>query len=100
MLNGTMAIHPAMSALDEPATRLEAGLLFDGLGLFASGTDMRGKAEFPDNRSNLIEVVPLVQADALGRRRRRFRTHSHQSHSPLPSSLQWEFHEQKSCLLK
>ena len=58
----TKAIHPAVSTLRHPTTRLEAGLLLDGLGFFASGTDMGGKSELFDDVTHFVEVVTLVQA--------------------------------------
>ncbi len=54
-----------MSAFYHPSTCFEAGLLLDGLGLFASGTDVRGKADLPDDVTNLVKVVALVETRAL-----------------------------------
>ena len=66
-----------MSTFDYPATRLEAGLLFDRLGLFASGPDVRGKAELSDDVTNFIEVVALVETDTLMHRCRWYGTSCH-----------------------
>ena len=58
----TKAIHPAVSAFYHPSTCFEAGLLLDGLGLFASGTDVRGKAELLDDVANLVEIVIVARS--------------------------------------
>src|SRR3990172_4549255 len=60
------AIHPAMSAFDDPPARFEASLLLDGLSFFATATNMRGELELFEQSPHVVVIVPFVQAHSLG----------------------------------
>jgi len=64
--NAAEAVHPAVSAFHHPTSGFEAGLPFDGLGLFPPASNVEGKAELLHGLTHLIEVVTFIQAQALG----------------------------------
>ena len=57
----TKAIHPAASTFCHPAPSLEAGLLPDGDGFFAPGADVGLGVTRPDDVSDFVNVVALVE---------------------------------------
>ncbi len=60
------AVQPTVSAFHHPAAGFEAGLLFDGLGLFASAANVRRKTELLQGPAHLSKVVAFIQAQTLG----------------------------------
>ena len=61
----SIAIHPTVRALDDPAARLEASLSFDQLRFFASASDVCGVSELVHEFPHLVVGVPVVQAEIL-----------------------------------
>jgi len=59
------AIHPAVSALNDPTPCLESRSALDRLGLFSTSANVRRVAEVPEQIANLIVVVSFVQAHVL-----------------------------------
>ena len=63
--NPATTVHPAVNALDNPATCLEAGAFLDGLGFLAARTYVRGEAELLRKLTDFLVVVALVEAETL-----------------------------------
>src|ERR1041385_4889011 len=61
----TETVHPTMRSFHHPPTGFEASLSLDRLCLFPSGTDVRRVAKLLRQLPHLVEVVSLVQAQAL-----------------------------------
>ena len=59
------AIHPTMRPLHDPPSCLEAGLLFERLGLFPPRADVGGEAKFGQQIPHLIIVIAFVQTHPL-----------------------------------
>ena len=60
------AVQPTVSAFHHPAAGFEAGLLFDGLGLFASAADVRRKTELSRVRRTSAKSSPLSRLRPWG----------------------------------
>src|SRR5512144_872569 len=76
-----------MSAFDNPATRLPASILAEVLSLFATRSDVCGKAEFTPQVAHLVRVIPLIQTHALRSLGRRLRALDHQFLHGAPCQL-------------
>jgi len=63
--NAAESVHPTVCTLDDPASGTKAGFLFNRDSLFASGTDMRGKAKLSDQRPHFLIVIAFIQAKSL-----------------------------------
>jgi hypothetical protein len=61
----TKAIHPTVSAFNDPSTCLESGLFADSLGFLAASADMGSESELANNVTDLIKVIAFVQAQTL-----------------------------------
>jgi hypothetical protein len=59
------AIHPTMRALHDPPAGLEAGLLLERLSLFPPRPDVGREAKLSQQLTDLVVVIPFVQAYAL-----------------------------------
>ena len=69
--NSSEAIHPTMSAFDDPAPSFEAGGLFDRLGFLATTTNVSGEVELSGEVTDLAVIISLVQTESLRRATRR-----------------------------
>src|SRR5512138_521360 len=74
----TKPIHPAMRALDHPATGFLVGIPPPCLGFFPARADVRGEAKFPQQVTHLVIVVALLQVHPLRSLSRWLRTWDHQ----------------------
>lgn len=61
----TKAIHPTMSAFNDPSTCLEAGFLTDSLGFLAARANVCGETELANDVSDFVEVIAFIQAQTL-----------------------------------
>ena len=59
------AIHPTMRSFDDPTSSAKASTTLDGFRLFAARFDVRGEFEGGYERSRLLVVVTLVEAEVL-----------------------------------
>ncbi len=63
--NPAKTVHPAMRTLHDPTPRFPTSPPLDLLGLLAAGLDVRREAEVRQDLSDLVLVIPLIQAQAL-----------------------------------
>jgi len=59
------SIHPAVRALNYPATRFKTNCPFDCLGLFSSGFDMSRIKKLLNQRSDIIIIIAFIKAQVL-----------------------------------
>jgi len=68
------AIHPTMCPFDNPAASFEPSFMFDGLGFFASGSNVGCIIKLFHQISYLIRIISLIQRHTLRLLFCRFRT--------------------------
>lgn len=59
------AVEPGVGALDDPAARSEAGLVFERLCFLAAADDVGGEAELFEQLAYFVVVVAAVEAEPL-----------------------------------
>lgn len=63
--NSTESVHPTVCSFHDPATRFELCESPDQLGFFTARANVRRESEFLDQFTDLVIVIPFVQAQVL-----------------------------------
>src|ERR1700722_9287199 len=64
--NATVAIHPTVGSLNNPAAGLCTHVSFDCLGFFTTTMDVPNETKLVDEFPNLVIIIALVHTHSLG----------------------------------